>query len=400
MALSDHMKQPGLPVSVGLHAAMLVAGLVTFSTPKKLPDAVEAVAVEVIDPSQLNEVTKGEKAPQAQPTPRVDRVDPKPQQNAPGVAQRQVDNDAQPKAQEATAKEERKEQVAVVPPPPVPVRPPTPTPPKPPEPKPVAKPPTPAPSTEEEDEEAEEVIRQAARKKAEEQRKLEQQRQAEERRRQDDERRRVEEQQRRETERRQQQEDARRQAEDKRKQDEQRKLAEEARRKAEEQKKAQQEAARKAEEERKKREGEQAARNQQAIDNARRALLASREAPSNSGNTGQQVQRTPAAGAATATGARLSPSDRAALAGLIADQIRSCWSIPGSGRPSILPSVRVPLNSDGSLAGLHRWPTARAIRFSVRLLIAVCVPSGNVRRSVFLPALPPPMRIGAPLSSI
>jgi colicin import membrane protein len=392
VALSDHMKQPGMPVSVGLHAAVLVVSLVTFSS-KPLPDAVEAVAVEIVDPSQLNEVTKGEKAPAPQPTPRVDRVDPKPEQNAPGEAKRQVNNDAQPKPQEATAKEERKEQAAVTPPPPppppVPVRPPQP---KPPEPvrQATKPPPAPAPAAEEEEDEAEEVIRQANRRKAEEQRKLEQQRQAEERRRTEEQRL---EAQRRETERRQteerrqaeearrQQEDQRRQAEDKRKQEEQRKVAEEARRKAEEQKKAQAaEAARKADEERKKREGEQAARNQQAIDNARRALLASREAPSNSGNTGQQVQRTPAAGAATATGARLSPSDRAALAGMIADQIRSCWSVPGSSAPSTLPQVRVALNQDGSLGGTPTLvnssgdPAFRALADSGMRAIRQCAP--------------------------
>jgi colicin import membrane protein len=377
VALSDHMKQPGLPVSVGLHVAVLVASLVTFSSPKILPNAVEAVAVEVVDPSQLNEVTKGEKAPQAQPTPRVDREAPKPEQNAPGEAKRQVNNDAVPKQQEATAREERKEQAAVTPPPPpVPVRPPQP--PKPPEPpkQAVKPPPAPAQSTEEEDEEAEEIIRQANRRKAEEQRKLEQQRQAEATRRAEEQR---QEAQRRETERRQQ-EEARRQADERRKQEEQRKLAEDARRKAEEQKKAQQEAARKAEEERKKREGEQAARNQQAIDNARRALLASREAPQNSGNTGQQVQRTPAAGAATATGARLSPSDRAALAGMIADQIRSCWSVPGASIPSVLPQVRVALNQDGSLGGTPTLvnssgdPTFRALADSGMRAIRQCAP--------------------------
>jgi colicin import membrane protein len=335
VALSDHMKQPGLPVSVGLHVAVFVVSLLTFTEAKKLPDAAEPIAVEVIGPSQL--------------TPRVDREDPKSEQNAPGEAKRQVNNDAVPKQQEATAKEERKEQAVVTPPPPpVPVRPPQP--PKPPEPpkQAVKQPPAPAQSTEEEDEEAEEIIRQANRRKAEEQRKLEQQRQAEATRRAEEQR---QEAQRRETERRQQ-EEARRQADERRKQEEQRKLAEDARRKAEEQKKAQQEAARKAEEERKKREGEQAARNQQAIDNARRALLASREAPQNSGNTGQQVQRAPTAGATPSSGARLSNADRAGLAQMIADQIRPCWNIPVTGRPPIIPKVRVAINQDGSLAGV------------------------------------------------
>jgi colicin import membrane protein len=47
----------------------------------------------------------------------------------------------------------------------------------------------------------------------------------------------------------------------------------------------------------------------------------------------------------------LNPSEKAALAGLLADQIRSCWSVPVSGKPSVLPQVRVTLNADGSLNG-------------------------------------------------
>ncbi|MFM9973371.1 MAG: cell envelope integrity protein TolA, partial [Beijerinckiaceae bacterium] len=136
--------------------------------------------------------------------------------------------------------------------------------------------------------------------------------------------------------------------------DEQKKIVEakaaEDKKKADDAKRIQ-EAAKKAADEKKKREAEQEARNQSTADAARRALLASREAPSNSGNTGQQVSRTPAAGAATATGQRLNPSDRAALAGLLADQIRSCWSVPVSGKPGVLPLVRISLGVDGALQG-------------------------------------------------
>ncbi|MGL4974292.1 MAG: hypothetical protein ACRC56_03280, partial [Bosea sp. (in: a-proteobacteria)] len=109
MPFADHLRKPGLPVSIGLHLAIFGAAFLNFSFAKPLPDAIEAVAVEVVDPSQLNEVTKGEQAPKPAPTPRVDRVDPKPEQNAPGEARRQVNSDAQPKPQEATAREERKE---------------------------------------------------------------------------------------------------------------------------------------------------------------------------------------------------------------------------------------------------------------------------------------------------
>jgi colicin import membrane protein len=356
--LKDRFKQPGLPASVGLHSAVLLASVMTFSAPKPLPDAVEAVSVEVIDESQVREVTKGEQsAKQAAPTPRVDRVSPKLEQNAPGEAQKQVNADATPKPQEATAKEERKEVAAVVvPPPPLrPVIPPKPVEP----PKPVAVAPAkPAPSKEEEkEEEAEEAIRQAAKKKLEQQ-KLEQQRAEEQKKKLEeqkklaDQKKKLEEQERKEEEAERQEE--LREAAEAKKREEQKKVADAKAaadaKKAEDAKKAQ-EAAKKAAAEAKKREADQQARNQAAADSARRALLASREAPSNSGNTGQQISRTPAAGAATATGAKLNPSDRAALAGMLADQINKCWNIPVSGRPNPLPQVRISLGADGSLQG-------------------------------------------------
>ncbi len=341
LRLKDAIRRPGVPLSVGLHGAVLAASIVTFSSPKKFEDVPEAVSVEVIDASALREMTRGEtEAKQPQPRPRVDRIDDKKEQNAPGDAKRQINTDAIPKPQEAMAKEERKEVTAAVPLPP----------PKPPElPKvaAVAKPPKAADATQEE-EDAEEVIRQAARKR-EEQKKIEEARRAEEA----------------------------------RKHEELKKIADakaaEDRRKAEDTKKAQ-EAAKKAADEKKKREADQEARNQATADAARRALLASREAPANSGNTGQQVQRTPAAGAPAATGQRMNPSDRAALAGLLADQIRACWSIPVSGKPPVLPQVRVALNADGSLGGTPTLintsadPNFRALAESGMRAIRQCAP--------------------------
>ncbi len=420
--LTDMRRKPGMPVSVGLHAAVLVASIVTFSSPKKFEDATESIAVEVISESALAEMMKGERDAKKQPTPtpRVDRVADRKEQNAPGAASRQVNAAETPKAQEATAREERKEtSAAVALPPPVPLPParPQPTPPKPPEaskpveppkpaepPKAAAKPPQPADKSEE-DEEAEEAIRQAQ-KKREEQRKLEEARRAEEAKKREENRKaeeakRQEELRKAEQARRleaqkqeaQKQEEQRREQEEARKRDEMRKLveakaaeqkkAEEAKaaelRKAEEAKKAQ-EAARKAAEDRRRREAEQEARNQATADAARRALLASREAPQNSGNTGAQVSRTASLGTPTATGQRLNPSDRAALAGLLSDQIRACWSIPVSGKPSSLPQVRVALNADGSLAGAPVLinasgdPNFRALADSGMRAIRQCAP--------------------------
>jgi colicin import membrane protein len=425
--LTDMRRKPGMPVSVGLHAAVLVASIVTFSSPKKFEDATESIAVEVVSESALAEMMKGERDAKKQPTPtpRVDRVADRKEQNAPGAAARQVNAAETPKAQEATAREEQKETTAAVTvPPPIPLPPPRQQPPKPAEaakpvepppkpaepPKAAAKPPLPA-DTSEDDEEAEEAIRQAA-KKREEQRKLEEARRAEEARKRDEmrkaeeakrqeerrleEARKVEQARRQEVqkqeEQRREQEEARR-VEEARKRDEMRKLieakaaeqkkAEEAKaaelKKAEEAKKAQ-EAARKAAEDRRRREAEQEARNQATADAARRALLASREAPQNSGNTGAQVSRTASLGTPTATGQRLNPSDRAALAGLLSDQIRACWSIPVSGKPSSLPQVRVALNADGSLSGAPLLinasgdPNFRALAESGMRAIRQCAP--------------------------
>jgi colicin import membrane protein len=360
--LKDELRKPGMPLSLGLHAAVLVAGVVSFSNPKPFSDAQEAIAVEVIDASALREVMKGEQQakPQPTPAPRVDRVDDKKEQNAPGEAKRQVTPDVTPKPQEATAKEERKEQAAAVVPPPLLPRIVPPAPPKPADPpKPVAaKPPKPAESAEEEDD-AEEIVRQAARKKAEEQKKLEDQRRAEERRKAEEQKRQEDarkqeqqrqelaraEQQKQDQQKREQQDEARQRAEQKKIADAQ---AAEDRKKTEDAKKAQ-EAAKKAAEERRKRESDQETKNQATAEAARRALLASRETPQNSGNTGQQVSRTPAQGTPAATGQKLNPAERGQLIGMLADQIRACWNVPVSGKPSVLPQVRMVLNQDGSL---------------------------------------------------
>jgi colicin import membrane protein len=362
--LKNELRKPGMPLSLGLHAAVLVASIVSFSNPKTFEDASEAISVEMVDESALRQITRGEQsAKQPQPTPRVDRVDPKPEQNAPGEAKRQVNTDNTPKPQEATAKEERKEvTAAIAPPPPIPV--PRPQPPKPVEPPKiaaVAKPPKPAETTDEE-EEAEEVTRQAA-KKREEQKKLEDARRAEEVKKREDNRkaeeaRKVEDQRRAEEARKQEavrEEQRRDQQEEARKREDQKKLtdakAAEDRKKAEEAKKAQ-EAAKKAADEKKKRDAEQDAKNQATAEAARRVLQVSREPPSNSGNTGQQIQRAPAAGTPTATGQKLNPSERGALVGIIGDQIESKLYQSGAAKPRVLPQLRLQIAADGTVVSV------------------------------------------------
>ncbi|MGL5114940.1 MAG: cell envelope integrity protein TolA [Beijerinckiaceae bacterium] len=381
MALSDRLREPGLPLSAGLHVLALAGSLLAFNQPTPLPDAIEAIAVEVVDESQIREVTKGEaNAKTPAPVPRVDRVAEKPEQNAPGQAPRQINSDQTPKPQEATAKEERKEETATIaPPPPLPrtqpPRPPEPPRPEPPKPVAVKPPPKSQPAPEEEDEdEADEIIKQAAKKREEEQKRAEQAALARklEQQKADDQKKLAEDARRREDTKRA--DEARRQEqlqqEAERRREIERKLTEakaaEDKKKVEDQKKAQ-EAAKKAADEQRKRESEQQqARNQQALENARRALLASREAPTSSGNTGQQVSRTPAAGAATATGQKLNPSDRAALVGIIRDQIEAKMYQAGGSAPSALPRVRIQLAADGavqsvSLTNASADPAFRAL---------------------------------------
>lgn len=58
------------------HAALLVAGLVVFGSTPPFPDQEEAIAVEMIDPSALTQITRGEKSAekvQEQPLPRAER---------------------------------------------------------------------------------------------------------------------------------------------------------------------------------------------------------------------------------------------------------------------------------------------------------------------------------------
>ena len=68
--------EPGLAVSALGHATVLVAGLLAFAGATPLPEHQEAIAVEVVDPSALNQVTRGERQAekvQEQPQPRAER---------------------------------------------------------------------------------------------------------------------------------------------------------------------------------------------------------------------------------------------------------------------------------------------------------------------------------------
>lgn len=85
-----------------------------------------------------------------------------------------------------------------------------------------------------------------------------------------------------------------------------------------------------------------------------RQLLASKAPSQSSGATGREVQRTASLGTATGASQRLNPSQRDQLVGLISEQLHRCWQVPiaaqSADKPPI-PTVRVKLNQDGTLAG-------------------------------------------------
>ncbi|MFI5013041.1 MAG: hypothetical protein ACHQAY_11920 [Hyphomicrobiales bacterium] len=69
--------EPGVPLSVIAHAAVLVVSLVSLSSAQPFADTEETLPVEIITSDQLDAMTKGEKtAKEVQPTPkpRVDQV--------------------------------------------------------------------------------------------------------------------------------------------------------------------------------------------------------------------------------------------------------------------------------------------------------------------------------------
>ena len=85
-----------------------------------------------------------------------------------------------------------------------------------------------------------------------------------------------------------------------------------------------------------------------------RQLLASKAPSQSTGATGREVQKTASLGTATGTSQRLNPSQRDQLVGLLSEQLHRCWQVPiaaqSADKPPV-PTVRVKLNQDGTLAG-------------------------------------------------
>ncbi len=85
-----------------------------------------------------------------------------------------------------------------------------------------------------------------------------------------------------------------------------------------------------------------------------RQLLASKAPSQSTGATGREVQKTASLGTATGASQRLNPSQRDQLVGLLSEQLHRCWQVPiaaqSADKPPV-PTVRVKLNQDGTLAG-------------------------------------------------
>lgn len=341
--------EPGLAVSALGHATFLVAGLLAFSSAKPLPENIEAISVEIVDPSALNQVTRGERQAekvQEQPIQRAER-------QAEIVERKQAGEDRQ----DAPAPPTRPAEIALadenaaapLPPSRPAALPRAET--KPP-PEPVKQPPqkSEAQAQAEAQQRRDELARLAEEAEiASRARKAEEEAKAAAKARAEDEAK------------------ARQLAEAKAKAEAQAKAeaAEEAKEKAEAAAKAKAEADAKAKlaaalkakqeaEAKAKREAE-IAKKFNASDIAR--LLQSKEPAQSSGSAAPQVNRVASLGTQSGQSAKLSPSLRAQLVGIIKDQLLKCWSVPialANGRVDVVPEVRMKLNMDGSLAGEAR----------------------------------------------
>lgn len=337
--------EPGLWVSALGHGTFLVAGLLAFSSPAPLPENEEAIAVEIIDPSQLSQVTRGERTAekvQEQPLPRAERQSETVERKEAGEAPQDAPAPPSRPPELKTADDS-----ASAPPPPARSaalsRP---------EPKPTPEPPKPDPKAEAKAAEEAEAKREAQAKLAEEAELASKARQAEE-------------EQKAAAKAKADADAARARAEAaaKAKAEAQAKAeAEEAARekaaalakaKAEAEAKAKAAALAKArqEAEAKARREAEIAKNFNPTDIAK--LLQSKERAQSSGSSAPQVNRTASLGTERGSGQKLNPSMRAQLIGIIQDQLLKCWSVPiglANSRDPVIPTVRMRLNPDGSLA--------------------------------------------------
>ncbi|EIM27390.1 cell envelope integrity protein TolA [Microvirga lotononidis] len=316
LKLKFNTSEPGLWVSGVTHASLLAAALIGLSVGSEFPPAEEGIPVEIITDNQLSQITKGEtnaKAPQ--PKPRAERVADKAELKDPGDDKR--DAPAPPKRPAEMKVAEKEEPVA-------------------------AQPPPPAPPTRSQEEKA-------AQAKAEEEKKLQEKAEAEA----------IEKAKAAEQAKIEAEAKAKAEAEAKAKADaEAKKIAEaKAKAKAEAEAKAKAEAEKKLAEAKAKEEAEAKARKEAQLAKKLdmgdlKQFLDSKEKHQSTGATGPEVQKTAALGTATGSSAKLSPSLRDALIGILVSQIERCYSAPisASGGQVTAPILDIRLNQDGSLS--------------------------------------------------
>jgi colicin import membrane protein len=328
--------EPGMVVSALGHATFLVAGLLAFSSPVPLPDNQEAIAVEMIDASELNQITRGERKAekvQEQPLQRAERKAEIVERKEAGEAKQDA---PAPPSRPAELKTADDNASAPLPPSRAANLP-----------KPEQKPPEPVKAPEKAGPSAAEIAEQ----KREEQAKLAEQAELASRAKQAEEAARAAAKAKVEADA-----NARAEAAAKAKAEAQAKAeaAEAAREKAEVAAKAKVAAAAKAKQEaeaKAKREAE-IAKNFNPSDIAR--LLQSKEQAQSTGSAAPQVNRTASLGTERGSSQKLSPSLRGQLVGIIQDQLMKCWNVPialANARVAVVPQVRMKLNTDGSLIG-------------------------------------------------
>lgn len=348
MALRLNRSEPGIVLSGVAHAALIGAALIGLSA-APLPQAEEGIPVEIVTDNQVSEITRGERnAREARPEarPRVDRVAAARQERDPGESARDVPQPPTRPPELRVADEEPVE------PPPAP-------------------PPRPDPRREEaareaEARRAEAQARAEAKARAEAQARAEAKAEAQARADQARaEQARLEAEQRAEAEAKAEararaeaeaREKARAEAEAREARARAEAEAREARAKAEAEARAKAEARARAEA-KAKAEAEARARRQAELADRFNAgdiqRLLSREQPQAAGSTGAEINRTASLGTAAGQAQRLNPSQRDALVGLLQDQLHKCWVVPvalqSAPKPPV-PSVRMKLNQDGSLA--------------------------------------------------
>jgi len=320
--------EPGLAVSALGHATVLVAGLLAFAGTAPLPEHQEAIAVEVIDPSALNQVTRGER--------QAEKVQEKPQQRAERQSEIVERKEAGEAKQDTPAPPSRPAELkvaednAAAPLPPA---------------RPTPKPTPPAEPVKQQPQKFEQAAAREEQQRRDELAKLAEEAELERKAKQAEQEEKAAAKAKAEAEAQARAEAAKAAKE---------KAVAEARAKAEAEQKAKiaAEAKAKREAEAKAKREAEIAKNFNPNDIAK--LLQSKEQAQSSGSSAPQINRTASLGTQTGSSQKLSPSLRTQLMGIIQEQLQKCWNVPialQSASKPVVPQVRMKLNTDGSLIG-------------------------------------------------